>query len=152
MPAARIRGRGKIQAMNYWLLKTEPSDYSYTQLETDGSTVWDGVGNNLALIHMRDTREGDRAFIYHTGRERAIVGIARVTSDPYPDPRRDDPRYVVFDVEPDEKLDRPVTLKELKNDPAFADFDLVTNGRLSAMPVPTQLWRKILVMSAEDEG
>jgi len=132
--------------MSYWLLKTEPSDYTYSDLERDGSTVWDGVGNNLALIHMRKVKTGDLALIYHTGKERAAVGVAAVTSDPYPDPKRDAERFAVFDVAPAGRLARPVSLEEVKADPAFADFDLVKNSRLSAMPVPPRLWKKLLSM------
>lgn len=134
--------------MRYWLLKTEPGDYSYQDLERDGGTVWDGVGNNLALIHMRETRAGDQALIYHTGKERAIVGIAEVTSDPYPDPELDDDKRAVFDVAPERRLARPVTLSEVKADETFDDFDLVRNSRLSAMPVPPELWKRLLAMGS----
>lgn len=127
-----------------WLLKTEPGDYSYDDLETDLGTVWDGVGNNLALIHMREVREGDQALIYHTGRERSVVGVARVTSDPYPDPELDDPKRVVFDIEPDRRLEEPVTLSSIKERPEFSDWELVKNPRLSVMPVPPELWEKLL--------
>lgn len=129
--------------MRYWLLKTEPSDYSYDDLERDGSTCWDGVGNNLALKNMREVRSGDRAFLYHTGNERSVVGEAEVTSDPYADPELDDPRRVVFDVRPGRRLPRPVPLAELKADSSFEGFDLVRIPRLSVMPVPPELWRRI---------
>jgi predicted RNA-binding protein with PUA-like domain len=132
--------------MGYLILKSEPADYSFGDLERDGSTVWDGVGNNAALIHMRAARKGDLALVYHTGRERAMVGIARLTSEPYPDPRHDDPKRVVFDVEPVERLAEPVTLAAVKADPAFSDFALVRQGRLSAMPVPAGLWKRLLKM------
>jgi len=131
---------------NTWLLKTEPNDYSYDDLETEGRTVWDGVGNNLALIHMRKVAPGDRALIYHTGRERKIVGIARVTSEPYPDPEHDDPKRVVFDVEPEGRLTKPVELAEVKADGAFDEWELVRNPRLSVMPVPAEHWRRLLEM------
>lgn len=131
---------------NLWLLKTEPGDYSYDDLERDASTVWDGVRNFTALRHMRDVRKGDRAFVYHTGKERSVVGIAAVTSDAYPDPRGDDPRIVVFDLAPDRRLDQPVTLAAIKADPAFAGFDLVRLSRLSAMAVPEKLWDRIVEM------
>jgi len=132
--------------MGYLILKSEPSDYSFDDLERDGSTVWDGVGNNAALMHMRAAKKGDLALIYHTGKERAVVGVARLTSDPYPDPQHDDPKRVVFDVEPVERLAQPVTLAAVKADGAFAEFALVRQGRLSAMPVPAKLWRKLLKM------
>lgn len=133
--------------MSTWLLKTEPDDYSYDDLESDGGTVWDGVGNNLALIHMRKVAKGDQALLYHTGRERKIVGVARVTSDPYPDPEHDDPKRVVFDVEPERRLASPVELSEIKADGSFDDWDLVRNPRLSVMPVPAKHWKRLLEMA-----
>lgn len=134
--------------MAYWLLKTEPSDYSYDDLERDGSTVWDGVGNNLALKHMRAVRPGDEALIYHTGKERSIVGIARVTSDPYLDPKAPDSKRVVFDIEPLRRLPNPVTLRQVKDDPSMQGFDLVRIPRLSVMPVSPERWRKLLAQGA----
>lgn len=134
--------------MSTWLLKTEPSDYSYDDLESDGKTVWDGVGNNLALIHMREVSPGDEAFIYHTGRDRKIVGVARITSDPYPDPEHDDEKRVVFDIEPDRRLANPVELSDVKADGSFDEWDLVRNPRLSVMPVPAKHWKKILKMGS----
>jgi predicted RNA-binding protein with PUA-like domain len=135
------------QAGGLWLLKTEPGDFSFDDLERAVSTVWDGVANFTALRHMREVRKGDRALIYHTGNERAVVGTATVLSDAYPDPKLDDPRIVVFDVEADERLPRPVTLAEVKADPAFEGFDLVRLPRLSVMPVPRELWDRILKMA-----
>jgi predicted RNA-binding protein with PUA-like domain len=129
-----------------WLLKTEPGDYSYDDLERDASTAWDGVRNALALKHMREVRKGDEALVYHTGRERAAVGVARVASDPYPDPEAGDPRVVAFDLRPGRRLARPVTLAEIKQDPAFAGFDLVRLPRLSVMPVPPALWKRVLAL------
>ena len=82
----------------YWLLKTEPSDYSYADLKKDKKTIWDGVSNNLALKHLRNMKKGDLAFIYHTGKERTLVGVAEVVSNPYPDPKKKDPMLAVVDV------------------------------------------------------
>jgi len=127
-----------------WLLKTEPGEYSWGDLERDGRTRWDGVTNPLALQHARRVRSGDEVVVYHTGSERAAVGIARIVSDPYPDPAAGDDRLVVFDLEPVRRLARPVTLAELKADPAFAGFDLLRLPRLSVMPVPAGLWRRLL--------
>lgn len=132
--------------MAKWLLKTEPSDYSWSDLETDGSTVWDGVGNNLALKHMRNVEKGDEAFIYHTGNERSIVGIARITSDPYPDPQQDEERIVVFDIELGDQLSDPVTLASVKADDFFDDFALTRNPRLSVMPVTETQWKRLVKM------
>lgn len=128
----------------HWLLKTEPGDYSYDDLERDGKTVWDGVGNNTALIHMRNVETGDLAVIYHTGNQRRLVGVARVTSDPYPDPEHDDPKRVVFDVEPERRLAKPIELSEIKADGRFDEWDLVRNPRLSVMPVPAEHWKRLV--------
>jgi predicted RNA-binding protein with PUA-like domain len=134
---------------NYWLLKTEPDDYRYDDLARDKRTVWDGVSNHLALKHLRAMRKGDKAFIYHTGGERALVGIAQVASNPYPDPEQDDPKLVVVDVKPQKRLKRAVTLDEVKNRKAFADFDLVRLPRLSVMPVSEEQWTALLEMAGE---
>jgi predicted RNA-binding protein with PUA-like domain len=127
--------------MAYWLFKTEPDDYSYQDLEKDGRTVWDGVGNNLALKYMREVHKGDLALVYHTGDVRAAVGICEVVSEPYADPRLDDPKMVVFDVKPKKQLTKPVTLAQVKAEKAFADFLLVTNSRLSVMPITGEQWK-----------
>lgn len=134
--------------MANWLLKTEPNAYSYADLERDGGTRWDGVKNNAALKHMRQMRPGDRAFVYHTGKEKALVGVARITSEPYPDPELGDPKLVVFDLAAERPLPRPVTLAEVKADDAFAGFALVRQPRLSVMPVPAALWKRLLDMAA----
>lgn len=130
--------------MAYWLLKTEPSDYAYADLERDQGTLWDGVGNNLALKHLRQIRRGDQALIYHTGKERRVVGIAEVTSDPFPDPERDDPRLVVVELKPGRRLTEPIRLADIKSDPTLKDFDLVRLPRLSVMPVPEAVWNRLL--------
>lgn len=134
---------------NYWLLKTEPSVYSYVDLEQDKRTVWDGVANPLALKHLRAMKKGDLAFIYHTGGEKQIVGIAEVASDARPDPKQDDARFVVVDLKPREKLVRPVTLAEVKSRKEFAEFDLVRMGRLSVMPVSAARWERICALSKQ---
>ena len=126
-----------------WLFKTEPDDYSYPDLAREGRTVWDGLGNALALQNLRKCRPGDLAFIYHTGKERAIVGVARIVSDPYPDPWRNEPKRTVVDVEAVGPLPRPVTLKEIKDDGRFAIWQLVTHGRLGAMPVTAAHWKAV---------
>ena len=130
----------------HWLLKTEPSTYSFADLERDGGAVWDGVSNALALKHLRFMKRGDLAFVYHTGDEKQIVGIAGVTRDPYLDPKGKDPRLVVVDLEPRERLPRPVALAEVKAGVEFRDFELVRMGRLSVMPVSQSHWKKLLQM------
>ena len=119
----------------YWLLKTEPHEYSFADLVRDGETPWDGVRNALAQKNMRAMAVGDPCLIYHTGDERAAVGVAQVTSDPYPDPKADDDKRVVVDLKPRKKLKIPITLSDFKADPAFADSPLVRQGRLSVVPL-----------------
>lgn len=126
---------------NRWLLKEEPNSYPFDRLLEDGSTAWDGVRNNWAQKNMRRARAGDRVLYYHTGRERAVVGIARITSDPYPDPGDDS--LAVFDVEPVRALERPVPLAEIKQQDCFADSPLVRMGRLSVVPVTALQWETI---------
>lgn len=133
--------------MAYWLLKTEPEAYSYADLERDGHTVWDGVANNAALLHLRAMRPGDSTLIYHTGDERRAVGLATITSAPYPDPQLDDPKLVVVDVAPLRRLARPVELAAVKADPFFAGFALVRQGRLSVVPVSEEEWARLLEMA-----
>jgi predicted RNA-binding protein with PUA-like domain len=135
--------------MNYWLLKTEPDNYSYDDLERDGATVWDGVANNTALMHIRTMQPGDLALIYHTGDQRQAVGLAEITSAPYADPKLGDPKLVVVDLRALRRLPRPVTLVAIKADPAFADFALVRLGRLSVVPVTPEQWGKLLRMAGE---
>jgi predicted RNA-binding protein with PUA-like domain len=131
----------------YWLLKSEPGDYSFEDLEREGHAVWDGVKNAAALKHMRQARPGDRAFFYHTGKEKAIVGIARLESEAYPDPEQADERLLVFEVSPQERLPRPVTLARIKSEASFREWELVRVPRLSVMPVPGETWKRILEMS-----
>ena len=134
--------------MNYWLLKCEPDrDYSYQDLEKDGKTYWDGVTNNWALKFIREIKKGDKAFIYHTGKQRCVAGIASVVSDPYPDPNKHNEKLLVFDVTPDKALNNPVTLSQIKADGRFDDFHLVKFDRLSVMPVDEKFWGDILKMS-----
>ncbi len=131
-----------------WLFKSDPDHYSFSDLQRDGRTVWDGVSNNLALKHLRAARPGDLALIYHTGEEKAIVGIAEVASDPYPDPKQKDPRLAVVDVKALEALPRPVTLEEIKKQTALRDFDLVRLPRLSVMPVSETQWKLLTKLAS----
>jgi len=131
---------------NHWLLKTEPGTYSFADLEREKHAVWDGVSNPLALKHLRSMKRGDVAFIYHTGDEKQIVGIAEITSDPYPDPKERDAKLVVVDLKPRERLKRPVTLSEIKALSEFRDWELVRMGRLSVMPVSEERWKKLVKM------
>jgi predicted RNA-binding protein with PUA-like domain len=133
----------------FWLLKTEPDNYSYADLERDGATVWDGVSNNTALMHIRAMQPGDLALIYHTGDQRQAVGLAEITSAPYADPKLGDPKLMVVDIRPLRRLAQPVTLGVVKADPEFADFALVRQGRLSVVPVTPEQWGKLLAMAGE---
>ena len=133
--------------MANWLFKEEPSHYSFDDLVRDKKTVWDGVENNLALKHLRAATKGDRVFCYHTGDEKAVVGVMEVVKGPYADPTRGDPRLVVVDVKPIKRLGRPVTLAEIKANRKFADFALVKISRLSVMPVTAEQWGEIESMS-----
>jgi len=133
--------------MARWLLKTEPTHYSYADLERDKKAVWDGVSNNLALKHLRGIRKGDEVFIYHTGDEKQLVGIAAVISNPHPDPKEGDPRLAVVDIKPKARLKRAVALAEIKADKTFKNFDLVRISRLSVMPVSEQQWKRLMEMA-----
>ena len=129
---------------SYWIVKTEPSTYSYDDLASQKTAVWDGVKNNLALKHLRQMKPGDQVLVYHTGDEKAVVGIAEVTSEAYPDLKQKDPKLAVVDLRAVERLPRPVPLAEIKKDRAFADLALVRIGRLSVMPVSTEQFKRLL--------
>jgi predicted RNA-binding protein with PUA-like domain len=131
-----------MTAMN-WLFKEEPSNYSFDALVKDKKTVWSGVRNPVAQRNLRSVKKGDRIFYYHTGDEKSVVGIAKALADAYPDPDDATGKAHVVDVGPVKKLARPVTLKEVKADPFFKDFDLVRISRLSVMPVSDAQWARI---------
>lgn len=135
--------------MAYWLLKTEPNAYSWADLLRDGTTVWSGVANAQALINLRAMQVGDQAFFYHTGDERAAVGIVRIITAPYPDPHAANPKQVVVDVEPIRALARPVTLAQIKAEPTLADWVLVRNSRLSVVPCNAAQWSWVLEQSEQ---
>lgn len=134
-----------------WLFKEEPSSYSFEQFTHDGSTSWSGVRNPLAQKHLRSVRKGDRVFFYHTGNERAVIGIARATSDAYPDPKDKGGKAVVVDIAPVRALARPVSLAEIKASRAFDAFPLTRLPRLSVMPVSDAEWKEIERMSTTDD-
>ena len=133
--------------MAYWILKTDADSYPFDQLERERRAVWDGVTNALALKHIRSMAPGDTALIYHSNVGKDLVGLARITSEPYPDPKRQDPKLVVVDLEADRRLPKPVSLAAVKADPAFSDLGLVRMSRLSVIPVPAEQWRKLLTMA-----
>ena len=135
-----------MTAMN-WLFKEEPSHYSFDALVKDRTTVWTGVKNPLAQKHLRSVKKGDRIFFYHTGDEKAVVGVATALGDAYTDPGDKTGKAAVVDIGPVKKLARPVTLAAIKADASFKDFALVRISRLSVMPVSDAVWARIEKMS-----
>lgn len=132
--------------MAFWILKTEPSTYSFADLVKAGRTVWDGVTNPAALRNIRAMAVGDEVMIYHTGGEKAVVGFAKVVKAPVPDPRN--ARLAVVELAAGHPIRVPVTLAAVKADPAFDGFDLVRLPRLSVVPVPAKWWFKLVGMGA----
>lgn len=130
--------------MAYWLMKSEPSSYSWEDLVRDGGTMWDGVRNNAARLHLRAMKPGDEAFFYHSMDERAVVGIMRVTGVGQPD---GDGSWVKVPVEPVRPLKTPVTLAEIKAEPKLAKMELIRQSRLSVAPVRDEEWKLILEMA-----
>jgi predicted RNA-binding protein with PUA-like domain len=135
--------------MGYLLFKSDPEAYGFDDLERDKKTTWDGVRNPLALKHLRAAKKGDSVFIYHSGEQKAIVGLAEITKEAYPDPKQKDPRLFVVDIKYVKRLKRPVTLSEIKQRKEFADFLLVRMSRLSVMPVTDAQWKSLLKMAGE---
>jgi predicted RNA-binding protein with PUA-like domain len=131
----------------FYLFKEEPANYSFDAFATDGGTTWTGVKNPLAQKHLRGVRKGDLVFYYHTGDEKAIVGIAKAARDAYPDPADTTGKAHVVDLVPVKKLPRAVTLAEIKADRRFKAFPLTYLPRLSVMPVDEKTWAAILAMA-----
>ena len=131
--------------MAYWLMKSEPSSYSWDDLVRDGGTMWDGVRNNAARLHLRAMKPGDEAFFYHSMDERAVVGIMRITGIGQPD--GDDGSWVKVPVEPVRPLNTRVTLGAIKADPKLAKMELIRQSRLSVAPVRDEEWKLILEMA-----
>ena len=130
-----------------WLVKEEPTHYGFDALVKDGKAAWSGVRNALAQKHLRAVKKGDRIFYYHSGDERAVVGIAKAVSNPYPDPEDRSGKYVAVDVAPVRRLARPVTLAEIKAEPKLARMELLRQSRLSVAPVRDEEWKLILKMA-----
>lgn len=126
-----------------WLVKTEPSAYGWADLEKEGGARWDGVTNPVALKHLRAMKAGDRVIIYHTGDEKAAVGLAEVTRAAYPDPKAGDPKLVVVDLKPVRRFARPVPLSGIKALAVFAESPLVRQGRLSVVPLTAAQWKAL---------
>jgi predicted RNA-binding protein with PUA-like domain len=134
-------------AKDRWLFKEEPTHYSFDQLVKDGKTRWEGVHNNAALKNLRSVKKGDEILFYHTGDEKAAVGLMTAVSDAYPDPKGGEEKLTVVDVKAVRKLKRPVSLSEMKASAKFAGFDLLRLPRLSVLPVPEKFWIEILKSS-----
>lgn len=133
--------------MNYWLVKTEPGTYSWDDLEKDKKTTWDGVRNFQARNHLKSMKKGDRVFIYHSGEEKAIIGIANVIKEFFPDPKDRD--WVVVDLAVDQKLKKPVPLAQIKAIKSLAGMVLVKSSRLSVQPVQQDEFDKVIGLATE---
>lgn len=132
--------------MAYWLVKTEPEDYSFSDLTAAGSDTWDGVRSRQAQKYLRAMQPGDLVYVYHTGKEKAVVGVAEVAAPPFPDPT--DPDFTAVTLRALYALTRPVTLREIKKAPRFAEWALVRQPRLSVMPVLPDHWQELLNLAA----
>jgi len=132
---------------NYWLVKTEPSSYSYDDLARAATAVWDGVKNPVAIRNLKSMHPGDQVLVYHTGDEKAVVGWATVVSAPYPDPKKKDTKLFVIDLKAHRRLPQPVTLAQIKADKTFADLPIVKQGRLSVSPVTAPQWKRVMQLA-----
>ena len=135
--------------MAYWLFKEEPTHYSYSDLERDGSTLWTGVANPVARKNLRNVRKGDRILYYHTGKEKAVIGEMVALEDAEPDAKDSDPKAVAVRVQAKKRWTRPVTLSEIKSDPKLASWELVRLPRLSVMPASKEQWQRVEELSRQ---
>jgi predicted RNA-binding protein with PUA-like domain len=133
--------------INYWLFATDPAEYSFADLQRDTRTVWDGVDDYASLKHLRDVESDEEVLVFHAGTELAIVGTARLLSDPYPDPRGSSPEEMVVDLAAERRLPRPVPLAEIEDLPEFQDFDLVEDPDLTVVPVTPEIWNRVMELS-----
>ena len=135
--------------MNYWLIKSEPTVYSIDELLKDKITVWDGIRNYAARLNLLAMKKGDLAFYYHSNVDTAIVGIAKISKEAFPDPTTTDERWVAVEVKPVKRFKKPVTLQEIKKVPELKDMDLVRLGRLSTQKVKPEEWEIVMKMAGE---
>lgn len=135
--------------MAYWLVKSEPSTYSWDQLVKEGKTVWNGIRNYAARNHLRAMKKGDEVFFYHSNEGLEIVGIAKVIKEAYKDPFTDEEAWVVVDLKPVKKLKQPVTLQQMKAERRLSEMALIRIGRLSVQPVTDKEWKIIMEMAGE---
>ncbi|MEP7108822.1 MAG: EVE domain-containing protein [Ferruginibacter sp.] len=135
--------------MAYWLVKSEPSKYSWEQLVKDKHTIWDGIRNYAARIHLRAMKKGDQVLYYHSNEGTEIVGIAKVAKEFYQDPTTEDDAWVAVDLKPVSKLNRPVTLAQVKAERRLNEMALVRLGRLSVQPVTDEEWKVVMELAGE---
>ncbi|MCK6543832.1 EVE domain-containing protein [bacterium] len=135
--------------MAYWIVKSEPSVYSFEQFQKDKTTVWDGVKNPAALINLRSMKKGDTVLFYHSNDGKCLVGTAVVNKEAYPDPKSKNPKLVVVELSVGKTLAKPVTLAEIKSNPKLAQLELVRISRLSVSKVPDTLWKELMKMAGE---
>jgi predicted RNA-binding protein with PUA-like domain len=133
--------------MARWLVKSEPSTYSYDQLIKDGATVWDGVRNYAARNNLRAMKKNDEVFYYHSNEGTAIVGIAKVSREAFQDPTTKEEAWLAVEIKPVKQLKKPVSLAEIKKDPKLKNMALVKNSRLSVQPVTEEEWERVMEMS-----
>jgi predicted RNA-binding protein with PUA-like domain len=131
------------------LVKTEPSTYAFADLQRERRAVWDGVSNPVALRNLAAIRKGDTVVVYHTGDEKQAVGLAKAASDPYPDPKLNDPKRIVIDLAPDRALDAPVTLAAVKSDAVLKGHALARQPRLSVMPFTASEFERLLRLAGK---
>lgn len=136
--------------MGYWLFKSDPDTYGFPDLQKDKQTVWDGVSNPVALRNLRGCKKGDRVIIYHTGDEKALIGLAEITKEAYPDPKQKNEKLVVVEIKAIRPLKKHPTLAEIKARKELADFVLARQPRLSVMPINDNQWRILLQMAGEE--
>jgi len=132
---------------NFWLVKSEPNKYAFADLVRDGKTVWDGVRNNAAALHLKAMKTGDEVLYYHSQEGLAVVGVARVVKEAFLDPSDPAGRFVAVELAPVRALKRPVTLSEMKASPALSGLEMIRQGRLSVSPVRPAEWQAILAMA-----
>jgi predicted RNA-binding protein with PUA-like domain len=135
--------------MAYWLVKSEPTTYGWDQLQKDGKTVWDGVRNYAARLHLKAMKKDDEVLFYHSNEGLEIVGIAKVIKEHYQDPTTDDDAWVAVDLKPVRKIKKPVSLPQIKKDKRLADMALIRLGRLSVQPVKESEWKIIMELAGE---
>jgi predicted RNA-binding protein with PUA-like domain len=134
-------------ATSHWLVKSEPSSYSYDDLVRDRKTVWDGVRNNAAALHLKAMKEGDEVLFYHSQEGKEIVGIAKVVRTAFPDKSDPSGRFVAVELAPVRSLKRPVTLADMKTEAALSEMAMLRQSRLSVSPVSADEWKTILKMA-----